>query len=171
MSANNKASVQGVVMRCTLVVGFFLGMLLVACGRAPQPIDGLWGAPIQTSTPLSPTIMPPALKVAPTIIITSETADADPNDEALFILNIIVEDRYGFLQAALVTITWEDNPTPFVVGPTADIKVPIQASSSPFLLKVEKDGYLTVYQPFDVTLNADMQYEWTVTLLAAGEAA
>ena len=35
----------------------------------------------------------------------------------------------------------------------------------------EKDGYLTVYQPFDVTLNADMQYEWTVTLLAAGEAA
>ena len=170
MSANNKASVQGVVMRCTLVVGFFLGMLLVACGRAPQPIDGLWGAPIQTSTPLSPTIMPPALKVAPTIIITSETADADPNDEALFILNIIVEDRYGFLQAALVTITWEDNPTPFVVGPTADIKVPIQASS-PFMLKVEKDGYLTVYQPFDVTLNADMQYEWTVTLLAAGEAA
>ncbi|MBK8935211.1 MAG: hypothetical protein IPM76_23420 [Chloroflexi bacterium] len=69
MSANNKASVQGVVMRCTLVVGFFLGMLLVACGRAPQPIDGLWGAPIKLRAAVAHDHAA-GFEVAPVIIIT-----------------------------------------------------------------------------------------------------
>ena len=145
-----------------------LGILLVACACGPQPIDGLWRVPVQTATPQVST---PAPKTEPPIIITPETAVAHPDEEALFILNVIVEDRYGYLQEALLTITWPNMPRPFMVGPTADIKIPIPASSPPFLLKVEKEGYITVYQPFDVTINADMQYEFTVTILAAGDTA
>jgi len=158
---------------------FVLAILLAvisttACSPRPQPIEGLWGVPIHTAVPPTPTPTPrptPAPKTEPTIVITPETAVAHPNEEALFILNVIVEDRYGYLQEAMLTITWPDTPLPFVVGPTADIKIPILASSPPFLLKVEKEGYITVYQPFDVTINADMQYEFTVTILAAGDTA
>jgi len=114
---------------------------------------------------------PPSPKTEPPIIVTPETAVAHPDEEALFILNVIVEDRYGYLQEAMLTLTWPDMPRPVMVGPTADIKIPIPANSPPFLLTVEKEGYITVYQPFDVTLNADMQYEFIVTMLVAGDPA
>ncbi len=158
-----------------VVLALSLGILLIACACGPQPIDGLWGMLIQTATPQLPTPTPrptPTPKIEPPIIITPETAVAEPDAEALFILNVIVEDRYGFLQEAMLTITWpDDTPRPFVVGPTADIKIPVLSSSHLFLLKIEKEGYITVYQPFDVTLNADMEYEFTVTILAAGDPA
>ena len=158
-----------------LVVVFMLGVLLVfAFGCGPQPIDGLWNVPIQTAAPplSTPTLQPtPIPKTEPPIIISPETVDAKPSDDALFILNVIVEDHYGFLQEALLTIIWEDDVKQFVVGPTADVKIPIQASSPLFLLKVEKEGYSTVYQPFDVTLSEDMEYEFTVTLIPSGDPA
>lgn len=149
-------------------------LLVVACGCGPQPIDGLWNVPIQTAAPPPSTPIPqptPIPKTEPPITIIPEAADAKPSDDALFILNVIVEDRYGFLQEALLTIIWEDDARPFVVGPTADVKIPIQASSPLFLLKVEKEGYSTVYQPFDVTLSEDMEYEFTVTLMPSGDPA
>ena len=143
-----------------VVLALSLGILLIACACGPQPIDGLWGMLIQTATPQLPTPTP------------RPTPTPKPDAEALFILNVIVEDRYGFLQEAMLTITWpDDTPRPFVVGPTADIKIPVLSSSHLFLLKIEKEGYITVYQPFDVTLNADMEYEFTVTILAAGDPA
>lgn len=64
-----------------------------------------------------------------------------------------------------------ENDQNLVVGPTADIKIPVLASSHLFLLKIEKEGYITVYQPFDVALNADMEYEFTMKILTAGDPA
>ena len=163
------------VTRSIFVLAIVVAVIsTTACSQRPQPIEGLWAVPIHTAAPPTPTPTAkptPLPKTEPTIVITSETAVAEPDDEALFILNVIVEDRYGYLQEAMLTITWPDTPLPFVVGPTADIKIPILASSPPFLLKVEKEGYITVYQPFDVTINADMQYEFTVTILASGDPA
>lgn len=66
-----------------------------------------------------------------------------------------------------MTVSWEDGREPITFGPTFDIKIPIQASSLPFLLTVEKEGYLTVNQPFSVSLSEDMQYEFAAVLLPA----
>ena len=145
---------------------FSLVFLLTACGQSPQPIPGLWDVPIQTSTPHSPTKTPRPTATpeqAPPIIITPTSGET--NEDATFFLTVIVEDGYGYLKEAMVTISWEDGREPVTFGPTFDIKIPVEASSSPFLLTVEKEGYLSVNQPFSVALSEDMQYEFSAVLL------
>ena len=147
-------------------VFFSLVFLLTACGHSAQPIHGLWDVPIQTSTPHPPTKTPRPTATpeqAPSILITPTSGKT--NEDATFFLTVIVEDRYGYLKEAMVTISWEDGREPITFGPTFDIKIPIQASSSPFLLTVEKEGYLPVNQPFSVSLSEDMQYEFSAVLL------
>jgi hypothetical protein len=149
---------------------FFLAFLLFRCGEQPQPIPGLWNVPIQTSTPLPPTATPnPGFvpQVEPPIVITP-VAGAAPDAEAFFNLTIAVIDGYGLAQEALVTISWPDDATSFVIGPTAEMRLPLQMRSPSFLVTVEKEGYRTVYQPFNVILSGDMDYQLTVILFPAG---
>jgi hypothetical protein len=150
----------------------FVMFLLIACGCSPQPIPGLWDVPIQTATPHPPTRTPRPTATpeqAPTILITPTSGKID--EDATFFLTVIVEDGYGYLKEAMVTVSWEDGREPLTFGPTFDIKIPIQASSSPFLLTVEKEGYLPVNQPFSVSLSEDMQYEFSTVLLPAEDLA
>ena len=162
---------QSVILIIGLWVAFLI-LLLAGCRKSPQPIAGLWNVPIQTSTPHPPTKTPRPTatpKQAPPIIVTPATGGMD--EEATFYLTVIVEDGYGYLREAMVTISWEDGREPLTFGPTFDIKIPIQASSSPFLLTVEKDGYLPVNQPFTVSLSEDMQYEFAAVLVPAEDLA
>lgn len=108
--------------------------------------------------------MEPVLYITPTGLGT-------PDATALFVLNVIVEDEEGFLLDALLTITWSDGHAPLVIGPTADVKIPLEAAWSPFVLSVQKPGYATVHQPFVVSLSETMQYEFTVTLQEVGDVA
>jgi hypothetical protein len=150
------------------ILSLLLLVTVTACGRSPQPISGLWEVPIQTSTPQPPTKTPiPTITPVqePPIIVTPTAGEID--EAATFFLTVIVEDEYGRLQEAMVTISWADGREALTFGPTFDIKIPVQASSSPFLLTVEKENYQTVRQPFEVSLSEDMQYEFTATMLPA----
>jgi hypothetical protein len=144
------------------------GLILPACVQRSKPIPGLWGVPIASSTPL-PTVVPTATPTFETpIVVVDDFGEPDP--EARFRLTVIVEDEVGLLKEATIAISHSDGGNPLIVGPTADIEIPIPARWSPFMVTISRPGYKTVLQPFEVSLSEDMQYELTVTLKWIGEA-
>lgn len=146
----------------------FIGLILPACGQRSEPIPGLWGVPIASSTPL-PTAAPTVTPTFETpIVVVDDSGDPDP--ESRFRLTVIVEDEVGLLKEATIAISRAGGTNPLIVGPTADIEIPIPANWSPFVVTVTRPGYKTVLQPFEVSLSEDMQYELTVTMKRIGEA-
>lgn len=154
--------------------GFILLLLLwgggVGCGGQMQPIPDLWMVPIETIAP-SPTPPPTSTPVMSPPIWITPTSPTVLDDEAVFTLNVLVEDEKGMLTDALVSVIWSDGHAPLVIGPTDDIQIPIPSAWSPFVVVVEKQGYAPVRQPFIVSLSATMTYEWVVVLQYLGDVA
>jgi len=146
----------------------FSSLILSSCVQCSKPIPGLWGVPIASSTPL-PTAAPTVTPTFETPIVVVEDS-GEPDPEARFRPTVTVEDEVGLLKEATIAISHSDGDSPLVVGPTADIEIPIPARWSPFMVTVSRPGYKTILQPFEVSLSKDMQYELTVTLNWVGEA-
>lgn len=143
-----------------------LALLSVGCaGRSPaQPV-----LPAALPTEL-PDDGPPPPEMAPPLVISPQAGS--PADSAFFYLTVRLEDQDGAPVAGLVTVSWPGGAS-FIFGPATHIEIPIQLlpTAPHFLVTVEKDGYLTRSQPFDVTLSEDLAYEWVARLQWVGRTA
>lgn len=138
-----------------------VALFLLAFETSPLPVATTTATPQPTLSP-TPTLEP----------VVIETA-GEPDPDARFILNVIVEDEAGWLMGATVTVVWLNDgfSEPLIFEEVADVKIPIPAGWTPVLVSVTKPGYRPVQEVFEARLAEDLEHEWLVRLVLLGDSA